>query len=303
MHMYTVTTANTQPRRLPLAGAAFVVIAASTVTAQSTQRDVPPDTEGIEIVERLDERIPPDLTFRDHEGREVTLAEYLEPDKPVILTLNYYTCPQLCHLTLNALVRGLRDVEWTIGEEFRVVTVSINPDEGPDHATSFKRAYRGRYDRDMPEDGWSFLVGEEANIKRLADQVGFGYRYVPETGEYAHPSTIIFLTPDGRIARYINHIVFEPRDLRLSLVEASEGKIGTRTDDLMLFLCYEYDPDAGGYVMAAWKIMRAGGILTVLFIAVGLLVLWLMGSRYQSKNHQNQKTAKSGQLALNGGHP
>jgi protein SCO1 len=283
-----------------VAVAAFVVMASSIAHAQRYVRDVPPDTEGIGIVERLDERISLDVPFLDQDGNTVTLGDYLEPGRPIILTLNYYTCPQLCHLTLNALVRGLNDVEWTIGEEFRIVTVSINPDEGPEHAASFKRAYGGRYQRDIPENGWSFLVGDETNIRMLADEVGFQYRFVPETEEYAHPSSIIFITPDGRIARYINHIIFEPRDLRMALVESSEGRIGTRTDRLMLFLCYEYDPDAGSYVMAAWKIMRAGGILTMVFITVGLFVLWLMGSRYERKD---QRDRGAGELALSGGNP
>lgn len=279
------------------------MMATSLAAAQQYVRDVPPDTEGIEVIERLDERISLDLPFSNHRGEIVTLEDYLEPGKPIILTLNYYTCPQLCHLTLNALVKGLNDVEWTIGEEFRIVTVSINPEEGPDHAESFHRAYSGRYERDIPENGWSFLVGDEQNIKQLADEVGFGYKYVPDTDEYAHPSSIIFITPDGRIARYINHIIFEPRDLRLSLVESSEGKIGTRTDQLMLFLCYEYDPDAGGYVMAAWKIMRAGGALTLVLLTVGLFVLWRKGSRHQRDGAPGgtKQAGNNGELALSGG--
>jgi protein SCO1/2 len=156
-----------------LSVAAVVVTAVTTVDAQRYVRDVAPDTEGIGVVERLDERVPLDLPFIDHHGKSVTLGEYLKDGKPMILTLNYYTCPQLCHLTLNALVKGLNDVEWTIGEEFRIVTVSINPDEGPEHAASFKRAYGGRYMRDIVDDGWAFLVGEEANVKQLADDVGF----------------------------------------------------------------------------------------------------------------------------------
>jgi protein SCO1 len=210
--MNTINATIRQTRRPAVHGLlASVAIIAFAVTAADAQRyvhDVPPDTEGIEIIERLDERISLDLPFVDHEGNRVTLGDYLEPGKPIILTLNYYTCPQLCHLTLNALVRGLNGVEWTIGEEFRIVTVSINPNEGPEHAASFKRAYGGRYERDIPDRGWAFLVGDEANIKQLAAEAGFGYRYIPETGEYAHPSSIIFITPDGRIARYINHIIF-----------------------------------------------------------------------------------------------
>jgi protein SCO1 len=298
MHAHN-RTIRQSTRASGLLAALSVAFAASSADAQGYLRDVPPDTDGIGINERLDETISLHLPFVNHRGERVTLADYFEPGKPIILTLNYYTCPQLCHLTLNGLVQGLNDVEWTIGEEFRVVTVSIHPHEEPEDAASFHRAYGGRYEREIVGDGWAFLIGEERYVKQLADEVGFLYRFVPETGEYAHASSIIFITPDGRIARYINHFVFEPRDLRMALIESSEGKIGTRSERFMMFLCYEYDPDAGSYVLAAWKVMRAAGLMTVIFLVVGLIVLWWKGGRHE----QRTRSGRESKLTLSGVNP
>ncbi len=238
-----------------------------------------PEMEGVGIEQKLDAIVPMDLQFTDAEGDTVLMGDFLNREKPVILTLNYYRCPMLCSLTLNGMVDGLKDLDWSIGEEFDVVTVSINPDEGPEIAARKKRAYVAQYGRETAGSGWSFLTGREDQVQQLADSVGFGYRYDEVSGEYAHTSSIIFLTPDGRISKYMNDVVFKPRDLRLAIVESSEGRVGSAIDTLLLFNCFQWDPERNSYVASAWKIMRLGGVLTIILVAAGLVVLGFRNSR------------------------
>ena len=231
------------------------------------------EMEGVGIEQKLDDIVPADLVFTNSKGEQVTIGDYLGGDAPFILTLNYYRCPMLCSLTLNGMVDGLRGLEWSAGEQFNIVTVSIDPEEGSDLAAQKKKAYLSQYDRESAEAGWSFLTGDEEPITQLADAVGFGYRYDENTGEYAHTSSIIFVTPEGRISRYMNDVSFKPRDLRLALVESSEGRIGSAMDTLLLFNCFQWDPESNSYVASAWKIMRLGGVVTVLLVVCGLFVL------------------------------
>lgn len=260
-----------------LAAAAASIMIAHASHGQLIASDVPRELQGIEVTERLGEQVPLNLEFIDESGNVVKLGDFFEAGKPVILTLNYYTCPMLCHLTLTGMVEGLRDVQWTAGQEFRIVTVTINPTETPDVASAFKNRYLGQmYNREGAD--WHFLCDKDGNVKKLAEAVGFGYRFVPETGEYAHSSVIKFLSPDGRIMRYMNNVMFEARDLRFALVESSQGSIGSPMDRFLLFTCFNYDPNSNSYAPAAWKIMRSGGALTVLFVTLGLIILWARGS-------------------------
>ncbi|MCH2149011.1 MAG: SCO family protein [Phycisphaerales bacterium] len=231
------------------------------------------EMEGVGIEQKLDSIVPGDLTFTNSDGESVSIADFMATGKPFILTLNYYRCPMLCSLTLNGMVDGLRGLDWSAGEEFNIVTVSIAPGEGPELAAQKKKAYLSQYGRESAADGWYFLTGEEDQITQLADSVGFGYRYDESTGEYAHTSSIIFVTPGGRISLYMNDVSFKPRDLRLALVESSEGKIGSAMDTLLLFNCFQWDPESNSYVASAWKIMRLGGVLTIILVAGGLCVL------------------------------
>tara|TARA_B100001059_G_scaffold230688_1_gene265269 strand:- start:2709 stop:3581 length:873 start_codon:yes stop_codon:yes gene_type:complete len=231
------------------------------------------EMEGVGIDQKLDQYIPRDLTFVDENGKTVAFSDYLGGDKPVILTLNYYRCPMLCSLTLNGMVDGLKGMEWSAGNEFDIVTVSIDPEEGPELAMGKKKSYVTEYGRESAANGWHFLTGEQDDIKRLADGVGFGYRYDEVSGEYAHTASIIFITPEGRISRYMNDVVFQPRDLRFALVESSEGRIGSPLDTLLLFNCFQWDPERNSYVADAWKIVRLSGVLTIVLVAGGLLVL------------------------------
>jgi protein SCO1/2 len=250
--------------------------------AQLLADELPKELEGVGIVERLDQKIPLDLSFKDETGRTVVLSEYFKPGKPVILTINYYTCPMLCDETLKGMVNGLKDVEWSAGKEFTIVTVSMNPKEPSGLADLKKQAYLTLYERESAKDGWHFLIGDQANIDALCKATGFGYRYDATSGDYAHTATIMFLTPEAKLARYINNVVFEPRDLRFALIEASQGAIGSPMDKFLLYMCFKYDPDADSYAASALKIMRLGGIVTVILLAGGLSILWWRGSRVQA---------------------
>jgi protein SCO1/2 len=286
---------------ISLVAAMAAVAYTQSVCAQLPARsdEVPEALKGVEIVERLGDPVPLDLEFVDETGETVRLGDYFEEGRPVILTLNYYKCPQLCTLTLNGLVDALDRIDWTMGEEFRIVTVSFNPEEGPELAASKKHGYIGLYkrsaatdeemaqrfgfdrtfDREVIADGWHFLTGEQRNIEKLTSAVGFKYRRDPETGQFAHAAGIMFITPDGHISRYMNDVMFDPKAVRLALIEASQGAIGSPWEKALLFTCYQYDPESGTYGPSAMKLMRLGGAMTVVVVAIGLLLLWLRGSR------------------------
>ena len=217
------------------------------------------------IEQRLNNQIPLDLTFRDETGREVRLGEYFKGDKPVLLTLVYYECPMLCNQVLNGVVGTLEAVTFTPGREFEVVTVSFDPREGPELAAKKKETYLKRYRREGAEAGWHFLTGDKASIDRLTESVGFRYVWDEQSKQFAHASAIMVATPQGRLSHYFYGIDYSPKDLRLALVEASEGKIGSPVDTLILY-CYHYDPATGRFapVMA---VLRAAGVLTVLGLA------------------------------------
>jgi len=231
----------------------------------------PAALRNVGIDQHLDAQVPLDLTFRDETGASVRLGDYFGT-KPVILTLVYYECPMLCTVILNGLVGALRALKFTIGDQFDMVTVSFNPTETPALAAAKKDNYLQRYGRPGAADGWHFLTGDEPAIRQLADTVGFRYTYVPERKEYAHAAGITVLTPAGKIARYFFGVEFAPRDLRLALVEASQNKIGTPIDQLLLY-CFHYDPVTGSYAAAAMNIVRLGGGVTVIALAAFLLAM------------------------------
>lgn len=210
--------------------------------------------------QNLGDQVPLDLPFRDETGRTVTLGDFFG-EKPVILTLNYYECPMLCTLELNALARSLKPLTFSAGKEFEVVTVSIDPREKPALAAAKKRGYLARYGREGADKGWHFLTGDQASIERLAKAVGFRYAYDEKSGQYAHAAGVTVVTPRGKIARYFYGLDYPAKDLRLGLVEASAGKIGTPIDQLMLY-CFHYDPTTGKYNFVVMSVLRVLGVAT-----------------------------------------
>jgi protein SCO1/2 len=223
-----------------------------------------------------------DLEFRDENGDTVTLGQFFDGERPVILTLNYYRCPMLCGLMLNGMVDGLEQMKWTAGNEFEIVTVSINPLETPALAREKKQNYLKRYDRPSAASGWHFLTGNEPEIQRLAETVGFSYKYDPEQQQYAHPAVMFVCTPDGHVSRYLYGIEYPPKRLKLALLEASEGEIGSTLDQIVLY-CYHYDPSNRRYSPVAMNIMRVGGGAAASVLAVALGLFWLAEWRKRKK--------------------
>ena len=245
----------------------------SRASAQYAQPPVGPMPTGksdevlkqVGIEQRLDSQIPLDLAFRDETGREVKLGEYFKSGKPVVLTLVYYECPMLCNQVLNGLVGTLEAVTFTPGKEFEVVTVSFDPREGPELASKKKETYLKRYRREGASAGWHFLTGDKASIDALAEAVGFRYAWDEQSQQFAHASAVMVATPGGRLSHYFYGIDYSPKDLRLALVEASEGKVGSPVDALILY-CYHYDPATGRFA-PVMGVLRAAGVLTVFGLA------------------------------------
>jgi protein SCO1 len=238
----------------------------------------PPMLRDVGIDQRLDRPVPLDLAFRDEGGRNVRLGEYFGA-RPVVVALVYYECPMLCTQVLNGLVSALSVVSLDAGRDFDVVAVSFDPREGPELARAKKQAYLERYGRPQTAVGWHFLTGPPDSIERLTKAVGFRYRYDKDQNQFAHAAAIAVVTPDGVISRYFYGIEYPPRDLRLGIVEASAGRVGSLADQ-MLLLCYHYDPSTGRYGFIALTLVRIGGLLTV--GAFGLF-LWFERRRGQAE--------------------
>lgn len=268
--------------RIMIAG--VVLIAASGLASAQPADQPVAQLQDVGVEEHLDARIPLDLEFVDENGRTVRLADYFDGERPVILTLNYYRCPMLCGLQLNGVVDGLEQMDWTPGAEFEMVTLSIDPLETPELAKAKKENYLKRYQRPAAAAGWHFLTGRKTDIERLAETLGFGYSYDEESGQYAHAAVIFVATPDGRVARYLYGIEYPPKSLRLALIEASEGKIGSPLDQLIMY-CYHYDPSSRRYAPVAMNIMRLGGGLTVLVLGLSLGMLWLREQRRRRRGN------------------
>ncbi len=225
----------------------------------------------VSFEQRLGAQVPLDLPFVNEEGRAVRLGDYFGA-QPVVLTLGYYECPMLCSLVRNGLVEALNEVRLTVGSDFQVVNVSIDPREAPMNAANTRAAVVSRYNRPEGKAGWHFLTGPQDSITSLAEAVGFKYFYDERIDQYAHAAGILVLTPEGRLARYFYGIEFNPSDVRLGIVEASGNKIGTPVDQLLL-LCYQFDPATGTYTGLVLTLVRVGGILTVIILLASLYLL------------------------------
>lgn len=234
----------------------------------------PRDLEEVRIDQRLNELLPLDAVFRDENGNGVKLGSYFGK-KPVVLAFVYYTCPMLCNQVLNGMTSGLDVLKaFSIGKEFEVVTVSFDPRETPELARQKKETYIKWYEREGAAEGWHFLTGDQLNIDRLTDAAGFYYKWDEKTAQFIHASGIMIATPDGRLARYFYGIEYAPKDLRLGLVEASDGKIGSPVDQLLLY-CYHYDPASGKYGLMVMNLMMAGGVLTMM----GMIAMFIVFRR------------------------
>jgi len=261
-------------RAVLLTGLLLAPAAAAHTDAPLDPTEAPPkQVEGVDVSEHLGAAVPHGLAFKDEQGKNVTLGQYFDGKHPVILTFNYSNCPMLCSLMLNGLVQGLKQLAYTPGEDFRIVTVSIDHEETPDHALKTQHRYMAEYSRPGAEKGWSFLTGSEQNVKAYARALGFGFAYNEARKEYAHPSAMAVASPDGRVVRYLYGIEYPPSKLKLALLEAAQGKIGNPFDRLILY-CFHYDATEGRYAPVAANIMRVGGAVAVLLLASFLTLLW-----------------------------
>jgi len=235
----------------------------------------PPAVSPVDVVERLNEPIPADLRFVDAFENHVRLADFLGKGKPVVLSLVYFDCPMLCSLVEKGLVKGLSESGLGLGKDYLALTVSMNPKDTPRIASIAQAGYVGHLANRQAAGAqdWAFLTGAEAEIHALTDALGFKYRWDAESKQFEHPAVIFVLTPDGRIARYLYGVEFLARDLRLAVVEASQGRVGT-TLDRVLLKCFRYDPASKRYRVVAANFVRAGAFCVFLALAAGLTILW-----------------------------
>lgn len=247
--------------------------------AHAATEPVPPELRGIEIEQRLGNTVPLDLPMTDHTGARVMLRDYFKPKRPVILALNYYHCATLCSFVLNGLTDGMRALEFIPGQHYQVVTVSFDPRDGTTEAKEKREVYLASLNRGMADSAkdWPFLTGSQQVVAQLAQAVGFHYRWEEESKQYAHAAGIFVLTPDGRLSQTLYGIQFPARDLRLALIEASQGGIGSPVDRLLLF-CFHYDPETRRYGLTPMGVMRIGGVLTMLLLGLFLFSAWRRGA-------------------------
>lgn len=250
----------------------------------------PRELENVDISDKLGKTIPLDLVFKDENGNDVTLEKYFHQGKPVALVLAYYECPMLCTFVLNTLAENVGKIpNWTAGKEFQIVTVSISPKETPDMAKVKKANYLATIKQPADSTSWAFLTDPQNNSKKLADAIGFQYYYDEKIGEYAHPAVTFILSENGVLSRDLFGLTYAPKDLKLALLEASQGKIGNMIEKILLF-CYHYDPEARGYVLFAQNVMKLSGLVSVLFLGLFLGFLWKFDLR-KTKRMKDEKVA------------
>jgi protein SCO1/2 len=283
--------------RLALFALALAGLLASTSSARAqawkegsapTPNATPPELVGVDIVEHLGGQLPAGATFLDTDSHAVRLGDFFDGKRPTLLVFAYHTCPMLCSLVLDATVRSLNDVAWTVGREFDVVSISIDPKDTPATATRKRSQVVGSYTRATGSTaGWHFLVGDESNIRQVTEAVGFKYNYDARQKQYAHPAAIYLLTPEGRMARYLYGIEYPPSDVRLGLLEATEGRSISTTERLLLY-CYHYDPQGRHYAIVAMNVMRLGGAVTVVAMGSLLGVMFLRERRRKASETLTQ---------------
>ena len=244
----------------------------------------PQELEGVGITEQLGKKLDLNLPFKDEQGKVVTLGSFFDGQHPVILSPVYFSCPGLCNFHLNGLTEALKTMDgpWGIGQKFQVLSVSFDPKDTPADATAKKATYLKIYDRAGTEKSWHFLTGDAKSIAAFTQAIGFKYHWDEKEKQWAHASAALIITPDGTISRYLPGIMFKQQDIKLALNEATQGKIGSVVDSLVLY-CFHYDPQQSKYTLYAFSIMKMGGALMVLLLALWLLPVWIRSRKDQNK--------------------
>jgi protein SCO1/2 len=288
---------------LALLMVAAVMVGPAMGVAYAERDNTPKELKHVGVDEHLDAQLPLDAIFRDEAGKMVKLGDYFgdagahggEP-RPAMLILAYHSCPVLCGMVQNAAATALKQIAWTAGKDFNVVVVSIDPRDTPETAQKKRAGIIGEYGRQGAEEGFHFLVGDKTQIDRVATAVGFQYEYDERQQQYAHPAVVMLAKPNGQVARYLYGLEYDPKDVRLGLLEASNGRSISTIDKIILY-CYHYDPQDGKYSLMATRVMRLGGALTVLILGTFLGVLWARERRRKPED----TTTHSGSSGLD--HP
>lgn len=279
-----------------LAWLACVVVALfSVMPAHAQIAHTPRELQHVGVTEHLDQPLPLDTPFQDHTGKPVTLRSVFDGKRPVVLQFAYHTCPVVCSMITNNLAAGLEGVNWTIGEQYEVVTISIDPKESLEKTDAKRRSIFAEYGRGLDPNkpgGWHFLVGSEASIEAVTKAAGFEYQYDERQQQWGHPSVVFIVKPDGSLARYLYGLEFPSNDLKLGLLEASAGRSISTVEQIILY-CYHYDPQGGKYVLVATRVMQVGGGLTALVLFGILGVFWAR----EYRNHKKKKTSTTAELA------
>jgi protein SCO1/2 len=246
---------------------------------------MPPELEKVGVTEHLDGQLPLDLEFRDHTGKTMKLRDAFDGKKPVVLTFAYHTCPVVCSMIAMNLAKTMKEISWTLGEEFTALTISIDPNETLENTAKKRASVLAEYGR--ANVGWTFLVGSEKNIAAVADAAGFKFQYDPDQKQWAHTSLVMVVKPDGKMARYLYGFEAPPADLKLALMEASEGRSISTIEQIILY-CYHYDPKGGRYVIVARRVMQVGGgaVAIVLFGILG--ILWARELRKAKRSDESE---------------
>ncbi len=250
----------------------LLALAVTAVAGAANRPNLPAKLQGIGIEQRIGAQVPLDTVFRDEAGTQVRLRAFFT-GKPILFVPVYYRCPMLCSQVLHGVVAGLRPLRLMPGRDFEVLAISFDPADTPAEAAEKREEYARSYSRKAGVNGWHFLVGSQDSIQVVMDAIGFRYRWDPASKTFIHASGIMVLTPDGHVARYLYGVEYEPKDLKLSLIEASHGHIGSPVDKILLF-CYHYDPTTGRYGALVMNMLRLGAILTLLTLGVGMFFLW-----------------------------
>lgn len=250
----------------------------------------PKKVQNVGVEEHLGDTIPLDLKFATSNGDSVRLAELIQGDKPVILNPVYYNCPMLCSMVINAIYQGVKDVKWNPGDDYNIITFSFNPKEDYKLAASVKDSIMQKFSRDGTAKGWHFLTGKEPAIRALTNAVGFKYEKLKAKEQYAHSAAIMFLSPDGKITRYLYGIDYKEFNIRNALYEAADGEIGSTIDKVLLY-CYVYNADSNSYVPVAWRVMQVGGFIIMIVLGIFLGFMWFGHKLFNNKKKKPNGSA------------
>ncbi len=296
--MSPTTRSSTVPTRRPFRAVvaalalAMSPLLAAPAPAQVLSADPPSAISGMEIVDNRGKLLPLDLPLVDEAGKAVRLADYFNQSssngkhqKPVVLMMVYFKCPMLCPLTLDKFREALNQIDFTAGKDFNALVVSFDPRDTPADAMAQKDLALLGYDRTIDDDvrrGWAYLTTKPEDARKLGDALGFPYRFQPDSGEFAHGACVFVATPDGKVSRYLTGLHYPPKDVRLALLDASNGKLANVFDRVSMW-CYHFDPTTGKYSLAAMRVMQLGSAISVAFIGGVLFTMWRWERRRRAR--------------------